>query len=97
VKRSPEDRDFSGHIDFFRYYGRARWRIYLSPEFWGTTQEKDLLEVLFHDSRDYYSVSFNFGTLEHHNLLADFLAAKNFQSRSTNRMLMIKKLSSSDS
>jgi ribosomal protein S18 acetylase RimI-like enzyme len=92
VKWRAEDKDFSGHVDFFRYYGRARWRLYLPKQYWGTPQEKNLLEVLIYESRDYQSVSFSFGTAGHHNLLADFMQEHDFQSRSTDRMLMIKKL-----
>jgi GNAT superfamily N-acetyltransferase len=92
IKWQGSDKEFSGHADFFRYYGRGRWRLYTAPETWATQQEKNLLEALIYDSRDYQSVSFNFGTSEHHNQLLEFMEQHGYQSRPTERMLMIKKL-----
>jgi GNAT superfamily N-acetyltransferase len=94
VKWDEADRDFSGHVDFFQWHGRGRWRVYLPPEYWDTPQEKALFELFLNESRFCSAVAIALGSSQHHARVGEKLRHLGFNERTTERMLMIKPVSS---
>lgn len=81
-----------GHVDFFDWSGRGRWRIYLEPALWTTTQEKLLFAALLRQSRGYSQLGLMLGSTPHHEAARKFTRDLSLVERDTERMLMIKPL-----
>lgn len=81
-----------GHVDFFDWTGRGRWRIYLDPALWATPLEKLLFMALLHQSRGYSQLSLMVGSTPHHQAARSFTRGLGLVERDTERMLMIKPL-----
>jgi GNAT superfamily N-acetyltransferase len=82
-----------GHVDFFDWSGRGRWRIYLDPALWSTPQEKLLFAALLRQSRGYSQLGLMLGSTPHHQAARSFTRDLGLVERDTERMLMIKPLS----
>ncbi len=81
-----------GHVDFFDWSGRGRWRIYLEPALWTTPQEKLLFVALLRQSRGYSQLGLMLGSTPHHEAARKFTRDLGLVERDTERMLMIKPL-----
>lgn len=81
-----------GHVDFFDWSGRGRWRIYLDPVLWATPQERLLFKALLHQSRGYSQLGLMLGSTPHHQAARSFTRELGLVERDTERMLMIKPL-----
>ncbi len=82
-----------GHVDFFDWGDRGRWRIYLSEDYWGSAEEQALLELLINQSRGYSNQWFSLGSAEHHRKAEGVAQNLGLVERNGERMLMIKVLS----
>jgi GNAT superfamily N-acetyltransferase len=82
-----------GHVDFFDWSGRGRWRIFLDPVLWATPQEKALFVTLLHQARGYSQLGLMLGSTPHHQAARIFTRDLGLIERDTERMLMIKPLS----
>ncbi|NWJ47942.1 MAG: GNAT family N-acetyltransferase [Chloroflexi bacterium] len=81
------------HADFFDWGARGgRWRFFLKPELWGTSEEKALLENLIHHTRSYTQLWLSFGSALHHRRAETLARNLGMVERDGERMLMVKLL-----
>lgn len=82
----------SGHADFFDWPGHGRWRIYLASDYWGSADERALLELLirYNQVNGLSRLSILLGSASHHSKAKEIAQSLGFEERDSERMLMIK-------
>jgi GNAT superfamily N-acetyltransferase len=84
-----------GHADFFDWGNRGRWRVYVDPSLWGSAAERALFEALLHQAQGYEQLGLMVGSSAHHTAARTFTRDLGLIERDTERMLMIRPLTSS--
>lgn len=85
------------HADLFDWPNGMSLRFYLLPQWWGTPTEYGVLYHLLNEGLDKGQLSLSLGTYRHHEIIRNRLIEFGLAERETDRMLMIKPLSESNS
>lgn len=82
----------AGHADFFDWGSHGRWRIYLAGQYWGTSDEQALFELLigYNQAHGLNRLSIMLGSESHHSQARTLARHLGFVERDSERMLMIK-------